>query len=72
MKWEYKTVEVKTTWLKSGKFDKNSFDQLLNGFGQQGWELVSSFEGGSSRRVAGILQKDSSRHVVAILKRPIE
>jgi len=64
MKWEYKTIKVDTKGFTGGKFDQNSFEQLLNGLGQQGWELTNSF----------VTNQDfgSSRHIVAILKRPIE
>ena len=65
MKWEYKTIKTDTTgFVVGGKFDQNSFEQLLNGLGEQGWELVSVFD----TNVEG----GKSRHVVAILKRPLE
>ncbi len=64
MKWEYKTVKVDTTGFSGGKFDENSFEQILNGLGQQGWKLANTF---TTNQEFG-----SSRHIVAILKRPIE
>ena len=64
MKWEYKTVKVDTKGFGGGKFDNDSFEQILNGLGQQGWELVSTFD---TNQVHG-----ASRHVIAILKRPID
>ena len=64
MKWEYKTIKVDTTGFTGGKFDQNSFEQILNGLGQQGWELTSAFDTNQ--------EMGASRHVIAILKRPIE
>ena len=64
MKWEYKTVKVDIKGLGGGKFDNDSFEQTLNGLGQQGWELISTF---GINHMHGI-----SRHVIAILKRPID
>jgi hypothetical protein len=65
MKWEYKTIKVDTTgFVAGGKFDQDSFEQILNGLGERGWELVSAFD----TNVEG----GKSRHVVAMLKRPIE
>ena len=64
MKWEYKTVKVDTKGLLGGKFDQNSFEQILNGLGQQGWELTNTFDTNQ--------EMGASRHVIAILKRPIE
>jgi hypothetical protein len=65
MKWEYKTIKSDTTgFVAGGKFDQNSFEQILNGLGEQGWELVSAFDTN--------VEVGKSRHVVAMLKRPIE
>ena len=68
MKWEYKTIKTiktdTTGLVVGGKFDQNSFEQILNGFGEQGWELVSAFDTN--------MEGGKSRHVVAVLKRPIE
>ncbi|MBW8036322.1 MAG: DUF4177 domain-containing protein [Planctomycetes bacterium] len=64
MKWEYTTAKVDTKGFAGGKFDNASFEQILNGLGEQGWELVSVFDTN--------MEGGKSRHVVAILKRPIE
>jgi len=64
MNWEYKTVKVETKGIMGGKFDQNSFEQLLNGLGQQGWELTNAF---TTNHEFG-----SSRNIVAIFKRAIE
>jgi len=39
MRWEYKTLVVKKTWL--GKIDTDMYDAELNAAGRDGWELVS-------------------------------
>jgi len=64
MKWEYKIIKVDTKGFAGGKFDQDSFEQILNGLGQQGWELTSAFD---TNMLYG-----ESRHVVGILKRPNE
>jgi hypothetical protein len=64
MKWEYKTVKVDTKGFAGGKFDENTFERLLNELGQQGWELVNTFDTNQNY--------GASRHVIAILKRPKE
>ena len=65
MKWEYKVIKIDTKgFFLGGEFDQNSFEQILNELGEQGWELVSAFD----TNVEG----GKSRHVVAMLKRPIE
>ena len=65
MKWEYKTIKTDTEgFLVGGKFDQDSFEQVLNGLGEQGWELVSVFDTN--------MEGGKSRHVIAILKRPKE
>ena len=60
MKWEYNTVKIDPA---GGKFDENTFKRLLNELGQQGWELVNTFDTNQ--------KYGASRHVIAILKRPI-
>lgn len=64
MKWEYTTVKVDTKGFVSVKFDNASFEQILNGLGQQGWELVNVFDTN--------MDGGKTRHVVAVLKRPLE
>jgi hypothetical protein len=64
MKWEYRTIKTDTKGFAGGKFDQQEFEQLMNELGQQGWELVSAFDTNQTH--------GASRHVVAILKRPIE
>jgi hypothetical protein len=65
MKWEYKTIKVDSKKTFGGvKFDENTFDNILNELGQQGWELVSAV---SVNQGWG-----ESKHIVGILKRPIQ
>lgn len=40
--WEYKTIVMKSNLsLFGGKFDSDDIDDLLNSYGEEGWELVS-------------------------------
>ena len=42
MEWEYKTIVIKAKasfW--GGKFDNNELDNILNKYGEDGWELVN-------------------------------
>ena len=61
-RWEYKMVWF---WMVSSwggvKFDSDAFDDALNRFDSEGWELLSSYpiDGGGQ-----------STAIVAILKRP--
>ena len=51
MKWEYKVIKTDTKGcFLGGKFDHNTFEQLLNEVGHQGWELVSAFGTNSKLR----------------------
>ena len=64
MKWEYKVIKVDTTGFSGGKLDENKIELLLNGLGQQGWELVNTFDTNQ--------HYGASKHVIAILKRSLE
>ena len=64
MKWEYKTIKTDTKGAFGGYFEHHKFERLMNELGQQGWELVSALH---TTRELG-----ASRHVIAILKRPLE
>ena len=61
MRFEYKTIKLATSGFLGGKFDASDLDAELNRLGDQGWELVSSFDTNS---VHG-----QTRDIVAILKR---
>ena len=62
MTWEYRTIKVATTGLSGGRLDEEALDRVLNDLGAQGWELVTAV---NTARDFG-----STRHVVAIFKRP--
>ena len=52
MKWEYKAIKTDVTgFVVGGKFDQNSFEQHLNGLGEQGWELVNVFDTNISLKI---------------------
>jgi hypothetical protein len=63
-KWEYKTAKLDTKgWFIGGILDTQTFDQLLNNMGRDGWELVSAFD---TNQAYG-----ASREAVAVFKRPV-
>ncbi len=39
MRWEYKTLKIKKTWL--GSINTEIFESELNAAGRDGWELVN-------------------------------
>ncbi|MBI9073050.1 MAG: DUF4177 domain-containing protein [Melioribacteraceae bacterium] len=61
MKWEYKTLKLAASGFLGGKFDEKELDEFMNQLGQQGWELVSSFDTNQSH--------GSTRDIVVIFKR---
>jgi hypothetical protein len=63
MKWEYKTIKLKTKGMLGGNFDERELDDMMNEYGSQGWELVSGFD---TNQAYG-----QSRDVVIIFKRQI-
>ncbi|AKG35583.1 DUF4177 domain-containing protein [Paenibacillus durus] len=62
-RWEYRTVKYKTGGFLGGKLDEEDFENLLNSYGNDGWELVSCFDTSISQ--------GQTRDVVAIFKRPV-
>jgi hypothetical protein len=63
-KFDYSTVVFPTTRLFVGaKLDHEAFQAHLNGFGEEGWELVNVF---TISRVEG-----TTSEVVAVFKRPL-
>jgi hypothetical protein len=42
--WEYKTIKFKTDGFLGGKINEEQFEEELNRFGYDGWELVSCFD----------------------------
>lgn len=61
MKWEYKTLKLKTEGIFGGKINETKLDNFMNQLGDEGWELVTSF---STSQSFG-----ESRDVVVIFKR---
>ncbi len=65
MKWEYSTVMFEASrWFLGGKIDGQKFNDRLNQFGEEGWELVSVFDTN--------FNEGGTRDVVAVLKRPMK
>lgn len=62
--WEYKTVKVETHGFRGGILDTDEFDGVLNCLGQEGWELVSTFDTNMNDGV--------SREAIAVFKRPLD
>lgn len=61
MEWEYKVLKTDTTGFAGGKVNENKFEQILNEWGRQGWELVNAFDTNQNY--------GASRHIVSIFKR---
>jgi hypothetical protein len=62
-RWAYKTIKLATTGFSGGKLDTDVFENLLNGLGHEGWELVSTFDTNHAN--------GATRDVVAVFKRPV-
>jgi len=62
--WEYKTLEFDTKGFVGGILDVSYFNEMLNRYGSEGWELVSCFgtnqSYGSSRYVFAVLKREKS------------
>lgn len=64
MKWEYKTIKFGTSgWFLGGKLDESEFNNTLNQFGREQWELINVFDTNT--------RQGETRDVVAVFKRPI-
>ncbi|OZB96280.1 DUF4177 domain-containing protein [Paenibacillus sp. XY044] len=61
--WSYKTVKYKTGGFLGGKVDEEEFEDLLNSYGYEGWELVSCFDTSVSQ--------GQSRDIIAVFKRKV-
>lgn len=64
MKWEYKTIKLKTKGFSGGNFDESELDEMMNELGSDGWELVAGFD---TSKGTG-----ETRDVVIIFKRQID
>ena len=60
-KWEYTSIKVEAKGFMGGILDISHFDNELNNFGEQGWELVSCFstaqDGGKSREIVAVFKR---------------
>ncbi|WP_195575232.1 DUF4177 domain-containing protein [Paenibacillus sp. 1001270B_150601_E10] len=59
--WEYRTLKYATGGFLGGKIDEQEFQDELNEFGSQGWELVSCFDTSQSQ--------GASRDIIVVFKR---
>ncbi|WIV20340.1 DUF4177 domain-containing protein [Paenibacillus polygoni] len=59
--WEYKTMKYKTGGFLGGKVDTEEFEQELNEYGLDGWEIVSCFDTSISQ--------GASKDVIVVFKR---
>ena len=61
-KYEYKTIIFETKGMFGGKIDADSFNQELNGFGRDGWNLVEAIASnqdlGSTARIICIFKRE--------------
>ena len=64
MKWEYKTIKLRTTGFMSGKFDEAQLDGMMNELGSVGWELTASFD--TNERYG------NTKDIVVIFKRLVQ
>ena len=60
-KWEYTSFKVGTSGFSGGILDVENFNDELNEFGEQGWELVSC--------ISTNMGHGATRDVVAVFKR---
>lgn len=59
--WEYRTLKYATGGFLGGKIDEQEFQDELNEYGSQGWELVSCFDTSQSQ--------GASRDIIVVFKR---
>jgi len=59
--WEYKTIKFKTGGFLGGKVDPEEFENELNQYGIDGWELTSCFDTSMSQ--------GASRDIIIVFKR---
>ncbi|MFB4324650.1 DUF4177 domain-containing protein [Priestia sp. BR_2] len=58
---EYKTLKYKTGGFLGGKVNEEEFEDLLNSYGIDGWELISCFDTS--------VHQGQSRDIIAVMKR---
>ncbi len=59
--WEYKTLKYKTGGFLGGKVNEEEFEDLLNSYGIDGWELISCFDTS--------VHQGQSGDIIAVMKR---
>lgn len=63
MKWEYTSILISSTgWFATGEIDVQKLTDHLNELGEEGWELVNTFDTN--------YDQGATRDVIAVLKRP--
>ena len=62
MIWEYKTIKLAATGFWGGNVDADKLNQMMNEFGQQGWELTTAVDVSEIR--------GNTKDVIVIFKRP--
>ncbi|MEK3732655.1 MULTISPECIES: DUF4177 domain-containing protein [Paenibacillus] len=60
--WEYKTLKYRTGGFFGGNVKEEDFEEELNRYGMDGWELVSCFDTNMSGQ---------SRDVIVVFKRKV-
>lgn len=59
--WEYKVIKLSTIGFKGGYINISVFNEQLNLYGKEGWELVTSFDtnedSGKSREVITVFKR---------------
>jgi hypothetical protein len=61
MRWEYKSLLLKTTGFQGGIVDQEELDSQMNALGADDWELVAAFDTNQGY--------GATRHVVILFKR---
>ncbi|WP_342437117.1 DUF4177 domain-containing protein [Paenibacillus sp. FSL L8-0436] len=62
-RWEYKTIKFKTGGFWGGRVDDSEFQEELNFYGKEGWELVSCFDTSQAQ--------GASKDVIVVFKRKL-
>lgn len=63
-RWEYQVLQLDATGFYGGKINAEAMDHELNDLGQEGWELVTSFD---SNKYQG-----ETRSVFLLFKRELQ
>lgn len=61
--WEYKTLKYRTGGFLGGNVKQENFEEELNRYGMDGWELVSCFDTSIS--------SGQSRDIIVVFKRKV-